>query len=205
MCKYGLGLKIAALWFKALLLLSWSFCFLDKGPAFSFCTGPRTFYNLSWGGGSSMRIKNPCPGAGHVHAGAHTLAMPLLIHAALGPLTAHTGSFSQGSAGSLSLHLFTVHWPHSLHFCWRTFFWQVESTLPVQLAIPKCQHINTSLGARGFPGGLVVKNPPAKQETWEDTLEKEMATHPSILAWEIPRTEEPSGLQSKIVSGFNAK
>ena len=42
----------------------------------------------------------------------------------------------------------------------------------------------------------------AKQETWvqslgqEDTLEEEMATHPRILAWEIPRTEEPGGLQS---------
>ena len=48
----------------------------------------------------------------------------------------------------------------------------------------------------------MVKNLPAKQETqvqslgWEDTLEKEMATHPSILAWRIPWTEEPGGLQS---------
>ena len=54
----------------------------------------------------------------------------------------------------------------------------------------------------GFPGGLVVKNLPAKQETWvrslgrQDPLEKEMATHSSILAWEIPWTEEPGGLQS---------
>ena len=45
-----------------------------------------------------------------------------------------------------------------------------------------------------------VKNPPAKQETWirslgwEDPLEKEMATHSSILAWETPWTEEPGGL-----------
>ena len=31
---------------------------------------------------------------------------------------------------------------------------------------------------------------------WEDPLEKEMATHSSILAWEIPSTEEPGGLQS---------
>ena len=30
---------------------------------------------------------------------------------------------------------------------------------------------------------------------WEDLLEKEMATHSSIVAWEIPRTEEPGGLQ----------
>ena len=48
----------------------------------------------------------------------------------------------------------------------------------------------------------MVKNPPAVQETWvqslgrEDPLEEEMATHSSILAWEIPRTEDPAGLQS---------
>ena len=52
----------------------------------------------------------------------------------------------------------------------------------------------------GFLGGAVIKNPPAMQETWvgflyqEDPLEKEMATHSSILAWEIPRAEEPGGL-----------
>ena len=55
---------------------------------------------------------------------------------------------------------------------------------------------------QGFPGGSVVKNPPAKQETWvqslgqEDSLEMEMATHSTILAWEISQTEEPGGLQS---------
>ena len=47
-----------------------------------------------------------------------------------------------------------------------------------------------------------VKKLPAMQETWvcnlglEDTLVKEMATYSSTLAWKIPRTEEPSGLQS---------
>ena len=35
---------------------------------------------------------------------------------------------------------------------------------------------------------------------WENPLEKEMETHSSILAWEIPRTEEPGGLQSMGVS-----
>ena len=46
----------------------------------------------------------------------------------------------------------------------------------------------------------MVKNPPAMQETrvqslgLEDTLEKEIATHSSILAWEIPWTGEPGGL-----------
>ena len=50
----------------------------------------------------------------------------------------------------------------------------------------------------------MVKNPPAVQETWvcslgqEDPSEKENATHSSILAWEIPRTEEPGGLQSLV-------
>jgi len=36
---------------------------------------------------------------------------------------------------------------------------------------------------------------------WEDALEKEMATHSSILAWEIPWTEEPGGLQSVVLQG----
>ena len=47
----------------------------------------------------------------------------------------------------------------------------------------------------------MVKNPPAMMETrarslgQEDPLKKEIATHSSILAWRIPRTEEPEGLQ----------
>ena len=55
---------------------------------------------------------------------------------------------------------------------------------------------------QGFPGGLVVKNLPAMQEPWvwslgwEDTLEKEMATYSSILAWEIPWIEDLGRLQS---------
>ena len=56
--------------------------------------------------------------------------------------------------------------------------------------------------SKGFPGGSVVKNPPVMQETrvrslhWEDSLEKELATYSSILAWKTPGTEEPGGLQS---------
>jgi hypothetical protein len=48
----------------------------------------------------------------------------------------------------------------------------------------------------------VIKNLPAKQETWvrslswDDPLEEEMATYASILAWRIPWTEESGGLQS---------
>ena len=64
--------------------------------------------------------------------------------------------------------------------------------LPLTSFVPTMSLLNGSAG----------KNPPAMQETWvqslgrEDPLEKEMATHSSILAWEIPWTEEPGKLQS---------
>ena len=54
---------------------------------------------------------------------------------------------------------------------------------------------------RASLGAQMVKNLPAMEETqvrslsWEDPLEKEMATHFSIPAWRIPCTEEPGGLQ----------
>ena len=55
---------------------------------------------------------------------------------------------------------------------------------------------------RAFLIALLVKNLLAMQETpvqflgWEDRLEEEMATHFSILAWKMPQTEEPGGLQT---------
>ena len=61
------------------------------------------------------------------------------------------------------------------------------------------EHIS-SLG--GFPGGSMVKNPPAVKETWvqslgwEDPLEKGMATHSSTLAYRIPWIAEAGSLQS---------
>ena len=57
---------------------------------------------------------------------------------------------------------------------------------------------------RGFPGGSDGKESPALQETQiqslggEDPLERGMATHSSILAWRIPRTEEPGGLPKEV-------
>ena len=59
----------------------------------------------------------------------------------------------------------------------------------------------SSLGLLWCPA-QTLKNLPKMQETrvqsldWEDPLKKGMAPHSSILAWEIPRTEEPGGLQS---------
>ena len=58
------------------------------------------------------------------------------------------------------------------------------------------------LTSQGFPGGSVVKNPRAMQDTWvrslsrEDPLEKRMATHSSILVWRTLWIEETVGLQS---------
>ena len=54
----------------------------------------------------------------------------------------------------------------------------------------------------GVPGGSAVKNLPAMQETWvqslnwEDPLEEGMRTHSNILAWRISWTEKPGGLES---------
>ena len=58
---------------------------------------------------------------------------------------------------------------------------------------------------QGFPGGSLVKNLPANARDvidvgsvvgWEDPLEEGMAARSSVLAWRIPWTEEPGGLQS---------
>ena len=68
--------------------------------------------------------------------------------------------------------------------------------------------LNNSQMNSGFPAASAVKNPPANAHDARDTgsiprlggrgrsLEKEMATHSSILAWETPWTEEPGGLES---------
>ena len=68
-----------------------------------------------------------------------------------------------------------------------------------------CVHTHTHTHTHTYicyPGGSVVKNLTAMQETWvrslgwEDPLEDGMATHSSIPAWRIPRAEEPGGLHS---------
>ena len=65
--------------------------------------------------------------------------------------------------------------------------------------LAKLNILKTFFGGRGrcFPHRSWIKNLPAMQETWvqflswEDSLEKRMTTHSSMLAWEIPWTEEP--------------
>ena len=46
-----------------------------------------------------------------------------------------------------------------------------------------------------FPVGSVIKNM-VQSPVWKDPREREMAAHSSVLAWEIPWTEEPGGIQS---------
>ena len=69
-------------------------------------------------------------------------------------------------------------------------------------AFPIADYYGLNVGlVLGLPRCSVVKNVHAMQKTQvqflgqEDALEKEMATHSSVLAWEIPWTEEPGGLQ----------
>ena len=66
----------------------------------------------------------------------------------------------------------------------------------------KTNFLVPSLAYRACLVAQMLKNLPAMKETWiqflsqEDPLEKEMAAHYSILAWRVPWTEEPGGLQS---------
>ena len=91
--------------------------------------------------------------------------------------------------------------PCSLLTAWLGYFQGVVQALsPLgHLAVP-----SSLIWFRCCPSlvAQLVKNLPVMQETqvwslgWEDPLEKEMATHSSILVWRIPWTEEPGGLQS---------
>ena len=67
---------------------------------------------------------------------------------------------------------------------------------------PSPQHCRQTLYCLSHLVAQIVKRLPTVRENWvqslcwEDPLEEEMATHPSILAWKIPWAEEPGGLQS---------
>ena len=77
--------------------------------------------------------------------------------------------------------------------------WAIREAQWCSWLVSNCDTCSNGLA---FPGGSVVKNLPARQEmriwsvVWEGPLEKEMATHSRILAWQIPWIEEPGGLQS---------
>ena len=93
---------------------------------------------------------------------------------------------------------FCTHWSFSFMKRW----WTEQSTMNDSKL--NCMGLQSRgfFSIVGFPGGSAVKNPPGTQETWvgslgwEDPLEKGRATRSSILAWEIPRTEEPGSYSS---------
>ena len=86
--------------------------------------------------------------------------------------------------------------PHTTHHCGECWGPRHEQGRQGPSSTPACDLSCDAPSPLGFPGGSVVKNLPAMQETWvrslgwEDPLEEEMATHSSILAWRIPWTEE---------------
>ena len=83
---------------------------------------------------------------------------------------------------------------HTYHLC---LIWNINKNLPQWLS---GEESSFSAGDAGDRGSLDLTH--VAQETWvqslgqEDPLEEEMATHSNILAWRIPWTEEPGGLQS---------
>ena len=86
--------------------------------------------------------------------------------------------------------------PVSAHFC-RRFSSSRNSNVDRQGILSSPDSCRDSLVAQ------LVKNLPAMQETWvrylgwEDPLEKEIPTHSSILAWEVPPTDEPAAAAAK--------
>ena len=106
----------------------------------------------------------------------------------------------------LSSHLFFFFLQLRIHHCfYGQHFCPTLSSLPV--IVPSLPQFTAKNFLKiclylGSPCGSAVKNRLPMQETWvqslgwDNLLEKEMATHSSILAWEIPWTEEPGGLQS---------
>jgi len=88
------------------------------------------------------------------------------------------------------------------HLCYSASDLRAEDPLRLKATFQrKCLSLlRQFINSKGFCGGSVVKNPCAVQEAWvrslrwESPLEKEMANHFSILAWKIPRTEEPGRL-----------
>ena len=110
----------------------------------------------------------------------------------------------------LSLSPPCSHLPHTLSACFILRVLSVPGTCQMcflrafEMAVPSVCNAappGTSMALASLVAQM-VKSPPTVWETWvrslgwEDPLEEDMATHSSILAWRIPWTEEPSGLQS---------
>ena len=107
-----------------------------------------------------------------------------------------------GTAGDGQAHLVSLYFADNVR-CLLLFFKQIQGCGNPSSSKSISADFSTALFCTW--ASLVaqtVKNPPAVQKTWvralgwEDPLEKEIGTHSRVLAWRIPWTEEPGGLQS---------
>ena len=120
------------------------------------------------------------------------ISLKKIFEGVISVLTHRTWLFWWGSIVWMVLE-FCCKFSNMIYFIWE-FFINKHHIHPLKLVCVTYR--------MGFPGGSVVKNLPATQKTrvqslgLQDSLEKKMTTHSSALAWKIPRTEEPGGLQS---------
>ena len=121
-----------------------------------------------------------------------SISLKKIFEGVISVLTHRTWLFWWGSIVWMVLE-FCCKFSNMIYFIWE-FFINKHHIHPLKLVCVTYR--------MGFPGGSVVKNLPATQKTrvqslgLQDSLEKKMTTHSSALAWKIPRTEEPGGLQS---------
>ena len=121
-----------------------------------------------------------------------SISLKKIFEGVISVLTHRTWLFWWGSIVWMVLE-FCCKFSNMIYFIWE-FFINKHHIHPLKLVCVTYR--------MGFPDGSVVKNLPAKQKTrvqslgLQDSLEKKMTTHSSALAWKIPRTEEPGGLQS---------
>ena len=101
------------------------------------------------------------------------------------------GAFQKLPKANLTQNLIITIWPSKCLRCIECLVFQIYDGLSLKQS--QEVHIIT-----GFPGGSDGKESTcnAGDLGWEDPLEEGMATHSSVLAWRIPWTEEPGGLQS---------
>ena len=121
-----------------------------------------------------------------------SISLKKIFEGVISVLTHRTWLFWWGSIVWMVLE-FCCKFSNMIYFIWE-FFINKHHIHPLKLVCVTYR--------MGFPGGSVVKNLPAKQETrvqslaQEDPLEERTATHSSIVAWQVLWTEEPGRLHS---------
>ena len=147
------------------------------------------------------RVYDPCSsGVCYWRALVSAISEPWLLQSTFGPLTytpeSHETFHSTLCTRCVTWSVCLLQPKDKRLFKWLDSYGRVSNVTGSQELANSMKH------SSDFPIAQVVTNLPAMQETWlwslgqEDTLEKGMATHFSILAWRIPWTEEPGRLHS---------